>query len=68
MLHNLRTDTKLMEFANAAGVGMSSDVSLVDRSGIRATGGACTAISFRTGRGCSAQLELFLWLEVTYTT
>lgn len=50
VLHNLRTDTKVLEFANAAGVGMAADVSLVtDRSGARATGGACTAISFRTG-------------------
>ncbi len=56
MLHNLRTDTKVLEFANAAGVGMSSDVSLVnDRSAGRAAGGACTAISFRTGVASGSQ-------------
>ena len=50
MLHNLRTDKTVLDFANAAGVGLASDGSLVnDRSGARATGGACTAISFRTG-------------------
>jgi len=56
VLHNLRTDTKVLEFANAAGVGMSSDVSLVnDRSAGRAAGGACTAISFRTGVASGSQ-------------
>jgi hypothetical protein len=51
VLHNLRTDTKVLEFRNASGVGMTSDVSLVnDRSSSATTaGGACTAITFRTG-------------------
>jgi hypothetical protein len=51
VLHNLRTDTKVLEFRNASGVGMTSDASLLNGSSSNAAtaGGACTAISFRTG-------------------
>jgi hypothetical protein len=52
VLHNLRTDTKVLEFRNASGVGMASDVTLVNDSSASSAataGGACTAMSFRTG-------------------
>ncbi len=49
MLHNVRTDKKVLEFRNASGVGMTSDVSVVHSSSAAAAGGACTAIAFRTG-------------------
>ena len=63
MLHNLRTDTKVLEFRNASGVGMASDVTLVNDSSASSAataGGACTAISFRTGLPANADTKWIL--------
>lgn len=52
VLHNLRTDKKVLDFANASGVGLAVEAGLVnDRSAAPVSGGACTAITFRSGVG-----------------
>ena len=50
LLHNLATDETLMTFANASGAGTTTDLySNSNSNPAAAAGGACTAISFRTG-------------------
>ena len=49
LLHNLRYDEPVAAFANASGVGTNDEASLGGQPRGSAGGGACTAISFRTG-------------------
>ena len=53
MLHNLRYNEEVVTFANASGVGAKASL-LLDPAGANSPGGgACTAISFRTGNARS---------------
>lgn len=55
VLHNVRFDEEVASFANASGAGLASDLLLGGGAGLAAgggaSGGAVTAISFRTGVG-----------------
>ncbi len=56
VLHNLRYDETLAQFANASGVGTNADLFLTGsaaQAARLAAAGACTAISFRTGESYS---------------
>ena len=54
LLHNLRFDEPVAEFANASGVGAAASAGgKAGGAPHGAAGGACTAISFRTGVRCS---------------
>jgi U3 small nucleolar RNA-associated protein 21 len=53
-MHNLRFDETIMELVNASGLGTNADLYLPNtaaRAARTAAGGACTALSFRTGAG-----------------
>ncbi|GIL66695.1 hypothetical protein Vafri_20180 [Volvox africanus] len=56
VLHNLKFDEEVVSFANAAGTGLAAEQLLGGGAGTAAArggvgGGACTALSFRTGAG-----------------
>ena len=58
LLHNLRFDEPVAEFANASGVGAAASAGGKARGAPHgAGGGACTAISFRTGAHKSAERQ-----------
>lgn len=49
LLHNLRFDERVVAFSNASGAGTADEAFLPGQARSAAGGGACTAISFRTG-------------------
>ncbi|GLI63849.1 hypothetical protein VaNZ11_006952 [Volvox africanus] len=56
VVHNIKFDEEVVSFANAAGTGLGADRLLGGGAGTAAArggvgGGACTALSFRTGAG-----------------
>ncbi|BDA46919.1 probable guanine nucleotide-binding protein subunit beta-like protein at C-terminar half [Coccomyxa sp. Obi] len=51
LLHNIRFDEPVAAFSNASGTGTNDEAFLGGASRSNAAGGACTAISFRTGAG-----------------
>ncbi|CAK0785298.1 hypothetical protein CVIRNUC_008505 [Coccomyxa viridis] len=51
LLHNLRFDERVAAFSNASGAGAADETFLPGQARPSAGGGACTAISFRTGAG-----------------
>ncbi|GIL87705.1 hypothetical protein Vretifemale_15746 [Volvox reticuliferus] len=56
VVHNIRYDEEVVSFANAAGTGLAANQLLGGGAGTAAArggvgGGACTALSFRTGAG-----------------
>ncbi len=57
LLHNLRFDESVAAFSNASGAGTADEAFLPGQARSSAGGGACTAISFRTGIGCCLSLE-----------
>ena len=57
VLHNLRTDEEVAAFANASGVGAHASLLLEPSTAATAAGGACTAISFRTGAASCFALQ-----------
>ena len=52
LLHNLRFDEGVAAFSNASGAGTADEAFLPGQARSSAGGGACTAISFRTGVAC----------------
>ena len=49
LLHNIRFDEPVAAFSNASGTGTNDEAFLGGAPRSTAAGGACTAISFRTG-------------------
>ena len=49
LLHNIRFDEPVASFSNASGTGTNDEAFLGGMPRGNAAGGACTAISFRTG-------------------
>lgn len=49
LLHNIRFDEGVAAFSNASGAGTADEAFLPGQARSSAGGGACTAISFRTG-------------------
>ena len=59
LLHNLRYDEPVAEFANASGVGAAAAASgKAGGAPHGAGGGACSAISFRTGARKSTYIRI----------
>lgn len=58
VLHNLKLDKLVMVLANASGVGANADLyAMGETKPDTLGGGACTAISFRTGMRCQHNLS-----------
>ena len=60
LLHNLRFDESVAAFSNASGAGTADEAFLPGQLRNSAGGGACTAISFRTGVAASLLIDTLL--------
>jgi hypothetical protein len=61
LLYNIKYNELLMEFHNVAGAGSGAEQLLPGRGqagGVAGGGGACTAISFKTGEGCCGGTQM----------
>lgn len=54
VLHNLKFDERVASFENASGVGAKAALLMDKNKSKSGSGGACTAISFRTGMALHA--------------
>ena len=64
LLHNLRFDESVAAFSNASGAGTADEAFLPGQMRNAAGGGACTAISFRTGVAASLFIHPLLYSGV----